>query len=568
MVVILVVNILLRFWVAVDAPYNEDETDLAHWAWMIAEHDATLFVDWWDQRAPIPFYANALLEKVFDEDGAIIVKLRLVHVVLAILTLALYAMTLREAMNTTVAGLALALSGGLWFAVSRMSQVRHDVWMHFFVMLFWWTFVRYRAGASRFWLGAAAVAGALAVHSKQTGAFPVLGLAVFFLIDAVLLRRSWRDVIHDGLVFAGIFLATVAALFVAVGGTHVGQVLAGYFYSPALVRHYELENATHWTSYLRYVFVICAPLWVIVVGGLVGIARRSFRAGGADVGAYWLSTFLTTQLFADLASLLPRGTFFEQDLIMPALIGMAAAALWFDTSAKGTPLSRIPTKAGVAILLLITLGPLLYGAFHDWRNLQQAVFHHKRLLVGYFVEHPPEKGDPNIALAQTNLWKLSIEDLAQYFSGPYDKVHYYPGRYQKQQREIIYRLLQGSRPDQPVFTDDNTQIFRYAGHRVVRARVLEYALRCFDEHPDLAEKTGLCRIQPEACIPGLSPAQRMRKVLEHDEPAMIVLGYTTSRLLLDDPLTRQWVDQRYRFGYYPDLMVFMGNRREELPPTL
>ncbi|MCZ7585936.1 MAG: glycosyltransferase family 39 protein [Deltaproteobacteria bacterium] len=371
-IVALLIGFGIRLHDVFRAPYNNDEMDAANLGWAIA-HGQRLYVDAWDARAPLSIFFNRLIVPSLDENGAVIVKLRLWYQFMFLLALAIFVMVVRPLTGWGGSLWFLAVFLGVSMVAARTAQARQDILVLLFVAAAFWFYARAQSRRDEGWILAAGFALALAALSKQVGLFVLAGILAYLPWSVRLGRKEPRTALREAALLACSFGFGFFLCLLVLFGRKIGAAIQIYFFEMPYVRYWE--SAMPRDAFILRELTISLPVELIGSGFLVWLFVRSWRPGRPHERA-WMEPFFGAQIVFAVVYLAIRRRPFEQDFIYPSLaMGMAVAVLFPDALAY-LRATKVPRRLAAASLAVCLSAPVilskLYHFLHRSRGRELA----------------------------------------------------------------------------------------------------------------------------------------------------------------------------------------------------
>jgi hypothetical protein len=295
-----------------DLPLERDEGDYAYIAWRLA-HGEVPYLDWFDQKPPGIY---AAYRAALGLSGGSIVAIRIAAALFAALSSIALFFLVRPLLGTVAATLAAILLGFL----SADPMIQGPI-----------------ANTEIFMLPGLVVAAALFLRVISTQKTPVATCVALGVSLGI--ATAFKQVAAVNVPF---FLLAFAAID--------AMLLHNLSYTSSLPLSRRLSNLVFYGE--RFA-PSQAAAWILAGVGLVLLARRRDR-----FPAYYLGGWALANAVGVSASGHYFPHYFQQ--ILPAVASLAAAALAVEGAA------RQPSRARVALVSALALGPLVLTALRFW----------------------------------------------------------------------------------------------------------------------------------------------------------------------------------------------------------
>ncbi|MCQ3980450.1 MAG: hypothetical protein DPW09_44130, partial [Anaerolineae bacterium] len=309
------------------------------------------------------------------------------------------------------------------------------------------------------WLLLAGVWGGLALATKPTALYLFVFVAFFLLFASGWPRGwvEWRQAVTEGIIFGGVALVTVVAVWPALWAAPVETLQLVFFHSgsgfeslddpsPSLLPY--PDNPVPQLGFLFYpvnwIFKSTLPLWLGLIGFIAGVkwgwfkSPRELSAASAPPTMWtvkWLAIFVV--MFYLL--LIPADT---RDLryalpTFPGLYVLAAVgivSLIEKLSLKPADATRLSSRqavilgSGLLLAVQVILGAFYFPYYFNYLNpLVAGPWLAPRLIkvgagegldhMAYYLNQKPNVADLTVA---TSLW----DTFVPFYQGRYTKAHY------------------------------------------------------------------------------------------------------------------------------------------------
>ncbi|MEJ2138466.1 MAG: glycosyltransferase family 39 protein [Gammaproteobacteria bacterium] len=209
-------NLALTFLKLLNKPFNPDELQHLHIAWLIAGGEL-LYKDFWEHHGPLYSLMNGALIFVADPEPSIrlLFAARIVSFAALIGILLFTGLIARMLTSSNVCGfIAAALLSSLFIVQNKGVEMRPDVLQNLFWVSGLFLIIRNqtdRLFSNAFWAGVLFALAILANAKAGVGPFLVV---VFYLLAPLVVKVSWQDVWRDLTAMAiGGAMAVVPFLF-------------------------------------------------------------------------------------------------------------------------------------------------------------------------------------------------------------------------------------------------------------------------------------------------------------------------------------------------------------------
>ncbi len=540
-VAVLVVSVFLRWDYLRHAPFNEDEIDGLHVSWEISQGKA-FYKDMWDARAPLAFYANALILRFLPADENAIIGVRSCQQIAVALSIILIFLAVRLMTDAGSALMTCALLAACSFFITRTAQARTDVFMFMFFATAFYAFVKFKAANRRAWLAAAGCALALSALCKHVALFPFAATALYLLAEAKLKYRSRRDVFIDWSVLVVSFFAGFLMTMLVIFGSDILLGIKSFFGEPLLLKYSEglrRQSARIWPE-----LVFNMPFWLAGIVALISCHRRACAAH--DKSEKWPLFFIIANAYFSILYVVVRGNVFEQDLILPAFV-CALSLGYFHHDI----IAWIHAKKGghIAIgvfYLLLGFFPIIAGRIYSQWDIGESLRWNNKAHEEFFQSCSVNEGeDPGTI------------KLASLYSGDFGRVNFLPGRSLAQQKRLIAESLESAPADGYVLSEEGMPIFRHMTHNTVRAEQFGNLLHRNLGNHGVSRLSNICRAEPLLCLDG-KPEEKLLGILKSHPPSLIILGNELAQVLFTYEPVKTWLSSNYRFFYDKKVIAWMA----------
>ncbi len=542
-IIAMVASFAWRFFLIFHLPLNEDETDTLHRAWQIG-HEGTMYIDSLEVRTPLSFQ----LVRPFlwlGQPSRVYLGARFIQV---LLTGALFwfLFLFADALAGRRAALwAVLLVTGFNYFLERCSQARAEPLMLALTFAALWQWARWRAAEGN--TRTIAVSGALfglAFMTKPSALFAAFGPLAVWAVDLLLTkedrRRAWRGLFVWGL--AGLGAGALVLLLTC--GLRTPEAVTWVARTSALLRYSEKFRGTNW--FVLRTFYTNPLMWLALIAGLfwlplqlVGARRR------------WTILALIGLGWGGVLSLVARGSVFEQDLVLPALLLAPAGGLWL---ARFVPLGGRRARLGTVLTVLLALGLLACAALEARYQMRYSAdtIRIYRGVLAPFVGRPAPSEPP---------FRVDGFAFMDFLRGEHDRIHYYPKSTLAESLRLADFVFAASAPNQVVLTEAGLPIARPEAYRLIKASVA-YHMALLERN--IGGEDGcrsIARFLPGTCNPAWSPGQRLLALLIRANPDVIVFSYGVVKMVDYYPETRGWYLAGYQTWYDPATGTFVGLRQ-------
>lgn len=309
------------------------------------------------------------------------------------------------------------------------------------------------------WLLLSGVLGGLALATKPTALYLFVFVAFFLLFESGWPRRwgEWRQAVTEGIIFGGVALVTVVAVWPALWAAPVETLQLVFFHSgsgfeslddpsPSLLPY--PDNPVPQLGFLFYpanwIFKSTLPLWLGLVSFIVGIKWGWFKSPRelsteSTPPTMWTVKWLAIFVVMFYLLLIPADT---RDLryalpTFPGLYVLAAVgiiSLMEKLSLKLTGATRLSSRhwailgSGLLLAIQVMLAALYFPYYFNYLNpLVGGPWLAPHLIkvgagegldhMAYYLNQKPDVANLTVA---TSLW----DTFVPFYQGRYTKAHY------------------------------------------------------------------------------------------------------------------------------------------------